>query len=139
MGLQTTRERADRAHVAVEAYTDAMPGEGFHLIDLLGDLAHWRDVYGTRMDRGEYDFPEAVITALEHYYAETDAPANPVRERLLRLACDEAETGVLDDLVFAAKDALETGESADVHQALFHLVETLALPDNEDDGEAPDG
>jgi len=71
MNVPTMRERADRAHEAVRAYMEAMPGDGFHLADLIGDLGHWKDVYGVEFDHGQATFRQAVEAALQHYEEET--------------------------------------------------------------------
>jgi hypothetical protein len=133
--ILTVQDRADRAHEAVRAYVSAPPGGDFHLIDLLSDLGHWKDVHGAAFDRGDYDFPEAVVVALRHYYEESlrSAATYETQRRLMEIAADQDEMEALDALMDGAQLALETGESADVHQALFHLVEALALPEDEDE------
>jgi hypothetical protein len=140
--LNTPRERADQAQAAVLAYHAAQGDEEFHLADLIGDLGHWHETYGPELDSSELTtFRDVLRAAYQHYLAETgqdrvdETIEAAASMRLHDLAEDPHETEALLALVTGAQAALEHGSADECHQALFHLVQALGLPE---DGDGPD-
>lgn len=71
MNALTNNDRAERAHLAIDAYGDDIPES--NLIDLLADAMHW-------CEQEELNFKRLLQMASQHYLCELiDADGNERR------------------------------------------------------------